>query len=378
MKHILFTLLFLGLNLALHAQFNIKGNVTSDHVKLDGVNISIVNSNKGTITNSRGQFQIQNITPTDTVRFSMLGYKSKDTLFSSALEAVNINMNPSNIALSEIEIMPPNYALNTIQKVSDNLANNYPSSNTAFNALFRKQIVEDGNYLFLGNAEISILCPAYLSNENKRVFLNSIKLTKNDLEHFNIDIPPVSLLDFSPKFGFITSSEYFDFTYLKSVKWNDALYIKIAFKTKEKYWEDSPFEGVLTIEKASYAIAEIEWKTLRKEDTNKGYNKKMGIYKGTIITNTFTNHISYQKKDDNKWYFNYNRIIWDVTLKYKKYPDENKNIILKSDVYSQKTIPISGLEDLKTININKDLFNKEKSLHHANWKDLNPILPDFE
>ncbi len=39
--------------------------------------------------------------------------------------------------------------------------------------------------------------------------------TKNDLENIKIKIPPSSLLDFSPKFGFITSPEYFDFTFLK-------------------------------------------------------------------------------------------------------------------------------------------------------------------
>ncbi|WP_299781296.1 carboxypeptidase-like regulatory domain-containing protein [uncultured Formosa sp.] len=378
MKSIYFVILFLFINSVLYAQFDINGTITSDSTKLDGVNITILNSKRGTITNSKGQFRIQNINLTDTIRFSMMGYKSKDTIFSNGIfKDLKINLQESVFELSEVEITVSHNILDIIKKVNENLEKNYPNKPTAFNAILRKQIVQNENYLFLGNAEISIICPEYLSNDKKKVFLNTIKLTKNDLKYINSEISPSFLLDFSPKFGFITAPEFFDFTFLKSIKWNDDVYLKIAFKTKQEYWEDSPFDGVITIEKSSYAIAEIEWNTLKKDKTNRGYNKKMGIYRGTFVTNQFTNHINYTKKEDNKWYFNYNRIIWDVTVKYKKYPDENKNLILKSDLYVQENTPLSIIENLQSIDINKDVFNKQKSLNYSEWKNLNPILPDF-
>lgn len=378
MKTIFFIALFLFVHLTTYAQFDIMGTIVSDSTKLERVNIEILNSNRGTITNSKGQFKIHNIKPTDTIRFSMMGYQSKDILFSEKdVEDVKINMKESIIELSEIEIISSVNVTEIIKRVNENLENNYPTTPNVFNAVFRKQIAQNGNYLFLGNAEISILCPSYISNEKKKVISNNIELTKNNLDNVNIKIPPSSLLDFSPKFGFITSPQYFNFTFLKNIKWDDEIYLKIAFKTKQEYWEDSPYDGTITIEKSSYAISEIQWNTYKKEQTKKGYNKKMGIYKGTFITNQLTNHIIYAKKDDNKWYFNYNSIIWNVTVKYKKHPNENKNLILKSDLYFKENIPLSNIINLESINIKKDLFNKQKSLNYSEWKDLNPILPDF-
>ncbi|MEI6865602.1 carboxypeptidase-like regulatory domain-containing protein [Flavicella sp.] len=162
MKSIYFIVLFLFIHPVLYAQFEINGTVVSDSIKLDGVNIYVLNSNKGTITNSKGEFRIHNINPTDTIRFSIIGYQSKDTLFTKDIADVNINLKKSIIELSEIEIIPANYAVNIIKKVNDNLINNYPTNPTAFNAIFRKQIVQNGNYLFLGNAQVSILCPPYI------------------------------------------------------------------------------------------------------------------------------------------------------------------------------------------------------------------------
>ncbi|QDO94209.1 carboxypeptidase-like regulatory domain-containing protein [Formosa sediminum] len=378
MKSIYFIILFFSIHPILYAQFEITGTISSDSIKLESVNIAVLNSNRGTITNSKGQFKLNNVSTTDTIRFSMMGYQTLDTLFYKGVGDAKIKLKQSIIEISEIEITTPNYVSDILKNVLVNLENNYPVNSSIINAIFRKQIVQNGDYLFLGNSQISIFCPSYLSNEKKNVYLNTIKLTKNELVNINMDIPPSSLLDFSPKFGFITSPEYFDFTFLKSIKWNNAVFLKIAFKTKQKYWDDSPFEGVLTIEKSSYAISEIEWTTHKKDETKKGYNREMGIYKGTFVTNQLKNHISYTKKNDNKWHFSYNRIIWDVTIKYKKYPDENQNLILKSDLYVQENDLLSSIKNLESININVDLFNKQKSLNYSEWDDLNPILPDFK
>ena len=374
------SILFLVINSTLYAQFNVAGTITSKGHKLEGVYINVLKSDKKTITNSNGLFKIQNINNGDVIRFSLMGYQTLDTLFSETKDIKNlkVNLEQSIVKLSEVELKTNKNVTNIIKEVSKNLIHNYPSEPTAFNALFRKQVVQNKKYLFLGNAQISILCSPYLSNKKKKVFLNHLNLTQNDLNYIKIKISPSSLLDFSPQFGFITSSEYFDFTFLESMKWNDEIYLKIAFKTKQEYWKDSPFDGVITIEKSSFAIAQIKWNTYKKEENHKGYNKKMGIFKGTFITNQLTHRITYTKKNDNLWYFKSSQIVWDLSVKYKKHPEENKNILLKSDLYTQKDILPLSTKNLKEIKINKDLFNKNKSKNYSKWEDLNPILPDFK
>ncbi|WP_111707513.1 carboxypeptidase-like regulatory domain-containing protein [Lutibacter citreus] len=69
MKSIYFIILLIFINNVLYAQFEVNGTITSDTTKLDGVNITVLNTKRGTITNSKGQFRIENINLTDTYMF---------------------------------------------------------------------------------------------------------------------------------------------------------------------------------------------------------------------------------------------------------------------------------------------------------------------
>ncbi|MEI6865601.1 hypothetical protein [Flavicella sp.] len=75
--------------------------------------------------------------------------------------------------------------------------------------------------------------------------------------------------------------------------------MQIAFKTKQEYWVDSPLEGIITIEKFSLAIAEIEWNNHRKEESKRGFSRKRGLYKGAFITNQDRCKVHDKNKDPN-------------------------------------------------------------------------------
>ena len=155
------------------------------------------------------------------------------------------------------------------------------------------------------------------------------------------------------------------------------VYYKINFKTKDKYWKDSPVEGTITIENNSFAITEIKYNTFKKSYTKKGYNKDIGLYKGSFTTNRLINHATFRKIKD-KWVINYCRLLWDLDVTYKKHPELNKSLILQSDlVIKQQYVSKSKFDESLKINIKKDLFNKQKTTSISNWNELNPIIPDL-
>jgi len=375
------TLLLICSAINLNAQLIVSGSVASKNERLPYVNIYVKGTQNGTITNNNGEFALNNIQPFDTLRFSMIGYQTIDTVVRTLEKTINIQLVEAKIIIPEIEVTAK-IAESIITKIDENLPNNYPTEPTAFSALFRKQVVENKNYLFLGNANIELLYPTYLfhsngknDNQERKVILKDIKLIKNNLKDMIFSISPSILIDFYPQYGFITSPQYFNYSFIESISYNDEIYFKIGFKTKDKYWKSLPVEGIITVEKSSYAIAEVEYKTDREPENKSGYNKEKKIYKGTIITNKYENHIFYKKQDD-KWYFNYYKIIWDVDIKYKKYPEDDRNFILQVDLLAGENIEPDHIKGA-VININKDLFNKEKIDKPSNWEKLNPIVPDF-
>ena len=381
MKKII-TLLLIFYCFNLIAQQNISGRVITDVGGVPYVNVYIKNTTNGTITNNKGEYSINNTQPLDTLRFSMIGYQPIDTIIKVGIENINIKLVEARINLPEIEITAQT-AESIIKSIKENLSQNYPTKPTAFSAIFRKQVLENNTYLFLGNANINILYPTYVLNANnkentneRKIFLNDIRLTNNNLKEINFSISPSGLVDFYPQYGFIVNPQYFNYAFKKSLFWNGETYLKIGFKTKDKFWKDLPVEGVITVAKSSYAITEIEYQTFRAPEKKRGYSKEKKIYNGTFVTNEYTNHIFYKKQQDNKWYFSYSKVYWDVDVKYKKYPQDNRNFILQSDLLAGESIEPEHITGT-IININIDIFDKQKVIKPSNWEKLNPILPDF-
>lgn len=360
------------------AQGTISGTVFSNKLALPFANVNSVGTYKGTLTNSNGEFSINNIAAGDTLRFSLLGYQTIDTIIQQNTKTISIDLEESPIIVPEI-VVTAKIALSIIRKVGENLTKNYPTIPTAFKAIFRKQVVENNDYCFLGNSQLSILCPTYI-NENKEqaitAYLNDVNLSENKREDISFKISSSNLISFYPNYGFIRSPQFFDFSFNHSFSDKGETYIKIDFKTKDEYWDDSPTKGSITIEKPSYAITELAYHTSIKTESKRGYNKEKKVYKATFITNDYLSHTFY-KKVGNKWYFNYSRIVWDVDVAYKKYPNDNTNFVLQSDLFAGEEIDPSSIKE-KAINTNNDLFNKQKKgSSPVNWSELNPILPDY-
>jgi len=95
MKHYLLLLSFVVTSLVLSAQnMTVKGKVTSigDDEPLIGVNVSVVGTFNGTITDFEGMYTLENVSPKATLEFSYVGYENKRVLVN-AQSVINASLN---------------------------------------------------------------------------------------------------------------------------------------------------------------------------------------------------------------------------------------------------------------------------------------------
>lgn len=126
--------------------------------------ISLCNSNKGTISNEEGTFQISLTKPTSILKItaSSLGY------LSDTITITNFDI-PQRIILKEcITLLPevtfislnPNTIIN---RVIEKLPLNYPTSYTMLSGFFRETIQKEKRYIEVTEAAVLINKPSYIN-----------------------------------------------------------------------------------------------------------------------------------------------------------------------------------------------------------------------
>jgi hypothetical protein len=104
--------LVLGLSLTCFAQSTISGHIFDSVSKepIQFANVGILNSGIGSISNKDGKFVFdinRAVTSTDTLRISIIGYKSSDVLLQNlSMENNSFNLEPVTYELSELIINP--------------------------------------------------------------------------------------------------------------------------------------------------------------------------------------------------------------------------------------------------------------------------------
>lgn len=126
MKIILFILLLVNSYFAVHSQqyFRISGKIidNSNHQNIPLAHIYISNTNKGTISNTNGDYviNIPTSTPTNALVYSHIGYSNQKISFVPGKDtAINIFLEPMSIVLKEVEIYAP-----TVRSIFDSLIAN--------------------------------------------------------------------------------------------------------------------------------------------------------------------------------------------------------------------------------------------------------------
>ena len=385
MRFALFFILLIFSFFHLSAQEAIYGKIVDQlsNLPLPYVTVTIKGKPVGAFTNKNGEFVLQKIGAGDSLQISMVGYAIIDTLLIPQKTVRLIVLKEKTTTLSEIEVSPLT-ADTIINRVCSNIEKNYPSKPSIFNALFRKQIIEDSEYSFLGNALFSITCPTYWFDETVKkkdqkfyeVKVGEVKVSQNKLEHIKITIPTREILDLMyPTFGFIVNPEYSNYRIIRKFYWNNSLYFEIWFKTKDDFFKNEPIEGNLIIDATDYALVSVTYNTIRENEKHTGFDKVNKLFSFIAKTNKYTQKVVYEKKGDQLWGLKYAQIYWDFELVSEKALNMNKKFVLISDLLVSPNNPSATFVG-EHIDLDKDFFNK-KSTNPTDWKEFNVIVPDY-
>ena len=129
--------LFLGLHTDLHAQV-VSGNTIEADTKmpLTFVNVGILNGTIGTVSDEEGRFSLDlsGVNSTDTLRFSAIGYETKDVIVREVQGQVglNISMTKTSYVLQEVRVVPKDYK---VKKVGNHMTSEAMSAGFKDNLL---------------------------------------------------------------------------------------------------------------------------------------------------------------------------------------------------------------------------------------------------
>jgi hypothetical protein len=85
------------------AQQTVSGKVTSLGQALAGVNVSVLNSQSGTVTDAQGGYEIQ-VESGQVLRFSFVGYRTVDVVVDDMNQTLNINLHEEINKLEEVTV----------------------------------------------------------------------------------------------------------------------------------------------------------------------------------------------------------------------------------------------------------------------------------
>lgn len=245
-----------------------KGTVKDSDSKksLGFVNINIVGSNIGTITNTEGEFSLKiSSTLNDVIiRVSHLGYKDKEVSTSSfdKNHTIKISLNPDTIELSTVSIHAYKDAKTLVKAMLNREGKNYTKDKTLMTAFYRETIKKRNKNASLSEAVVEIYKQPYSSSINDRINLiksrKSVNYSRLDTIAIKLQGGPFSALynDILKYREFIFTEndlKDYEFHFEESTRVNNQEVYVISFKQKPEII-DPLYYGKLYINEESIAL----------------------------------------------------------------------------------------------------------------------------
>lgn len=277
------------------------------------VNISVLGSNIGTVTNSEGKFSLKLKNSDSTVIIaSTLGYKScRTTVKSFNSGDITIFLKPDKYLLSEITIYPEDPR--TIVKTAlEKIGNNYPEHETMMTGFYREIVEKRRNCINISEAIIEAFKTSYnksIDNDRIRIIKGRkigsgkatdtimVKLMGGPALIVNLDIV-------KDRNGILSIDEltHYNFIMEEPESINGRMQYVIKFKTIDNLIEVPQYYGRLFIDKELLAFSRAEV-ALSMEDEYKAtknmlYKKPSGLVfkpleQSFLVTYNYNNGKSY-------------------------------------------------------------------------------------
>ncbi|MBS1917980.1 MAG: carboxypeptidase-like regulatory domain-containing protein [Bacteroidetes bacterium] len=266
--HLLFFLLFYY-SYSLCQPINIKGKVVD---KISGKPLSqvsiIINSYKGTLTNSKGEFAIsvdEKIVTETGITFSYVGYQKKQINYSGN-RFLDIALELSEKTIAAVTVFGNTKAI--LQKAIQKIPSNYLEQPSIQKGIIRVyNIVNDSDYFYKSDAIVKIFFPAYTKyndEEQITVIQNKQILLKNKKSKYAEDLRQIKwvggfnsipdLIHTRPGFIKLNELKYYEYYEReKTIFENRKVYV-IDFHSRNK----KEVEGTLYIDTATFAFVGID------------------------------------------------------------------------------------------------------------------------
>lgn len=261
---------FLFTSLCASAQLVVEGRVVDDKGKaISYASVVIKGTHKGTATSKEGYFKLYVAEKYKSARleFSSMGYENRliaiDELIKS--KEVVIVLSEEIIQLTDVELSE-NAGKEFLQKVIDNIPNNYPQKAYTYSGLYRQVHREDAKYVRLIEAYYTIYDPGYkklmTSQLKERLKLNELRKSKDYERNGEPHGDHVTDLFLENPIHYLNNSVFnpnaFDYTEVKfeTIDSLTAKYFVLRFKYQNDN-EPKIQEGRLFINRTDYAVEKL-------------------------------------------------------------------------------------------------------------------------
>jgi CubicO group peptidase (beta-lactamase class C family) len=389
-------LLLLVSSLSIYGQQHlvIKGKISDEYNNpLSSVTIRVLKNGTGTVSNQSGLFSlnVSQVSSTDTVVFSSIGYSSKKTAISDFLvNQINLIQLTGKSELLQEVVVKSTDPLVIIQSAIEKIPVNYYNSIHESHGFYRLNAKKGEEYLMLSEAVFDIQNFGYSSGKDNQFKLIKSRYVQDEKGIHGIDlaVKPKGLYS-SDIIKSVEESEVLNkgalkkhkYKFLKSIKYNGADTYVIGFDQKDDV-KESLYSGKCYIDKESRAIVAIEYSRSAKGIEYAKYGdaatrtllKMMGL---NIDIKGEHHFITYQKVNG-KWFLSSVKSTYSWNFKSNaRFYDFPANIRLDYVVTGVDTINIQPYTGKETLGDNKVIEFQNKGVQLDFWKDYNIILPDY-
>lgn len=358
-----------------------------DNKPVEFTSVYIKDRNIGTMTNVDGNFTIKlpERILDDSVYFSCIGYRLlRKRIGDMAMNNNLIALEVSAIPLKEIKVRPVD-PKEVIKKMLDYIPQNYSRKPLGLTSFYREIIQQNGDYVGLSEAVLSIYKASYTSYNNDQVSIFKGRKVPFDkqmdtvLFKFQGGISTSLMLDLAKNPSNFLSDEYFkyyDFTLDDIVTVEGRPTYVIGFDQNE-YSPYALYKGKLYIDEEAFALVRADFMI-----SPKGLEKSADylIQKSSRrlrVKPTFSSYMVNYTMLNNTWYLNYIRE--EVAFKVrKKYSFSGITFHSKAEMLITETdsVNVHRMKTNKVVRYNDIFVEKLGKYDPDYWNEFNVIRPE--
>ena len=342
----------------------------------------------GTICNEKGYFslRIPSHLKVDTLLISYVGYYTSKIALDSNNNELDVRLLQGVVSIQEVVVrnIDPKFILkNALERIEDN----FYKKPYNYDAFYREAIKKDNKYSMYTEAVLNGYKPKLhnVSNtdlvqvKHSRKFSNAkgddtvaVKVSSGLASCFQLDI-----IDDFPEFLKEEGVNYYDYSMVDILVWEESLVYCIEFKQKKHINESMP-EGILYISINDFAIVGSEFKFSEEKIKYQSSSFVLRKTRKIRVRPMGSQYLVRYKKHGDKYYLNHVRgeLFINVKQKRKLYSKDYAILIEMVITNIEKNAIKPKMAKGKRIKINSIFSESNFIYEYNNWGKNNIIEPE--